>query len=253
MIPSPRITTPSNSVRFTPPTQDGLDDSGASGLVSLKRPALTPPDQDHSASRHHWLTVPRRHPTSRATAAADSPATTRATASRCTPRSNRASPRHKTLLQQVVHPPPEPAVRLVWRRLVSMRCVAGGCSPFRVLESVGAVVPVRRVVVPRAATSCLMSCGLWWRRCEGGVWGRSGPVWGRCCGRRSLFAWGRGRCCWLVLGLGFGCLVPLGRRPWWAVGRGSASRVMGPRVGLMVRGYGQYHGVVPARAPDVET
>ena len=91
------------------PTQDGLDDSGASGLVSLKRPALTPPDQDHSASRHHWLTVPRRHPTSRATAAADSPATTRATASRCTPRSNRASPRHKTLLQQVVHPPPEPA------------------------------------------------------------------------------------------------------------------------------------------------
>ena len=64
-----------------PPTQDGLDDSGASGPVSLKRPALTPPDQDHPASRHHWLTVPRRHPTSRATAAADSPATTRATAS----------------------------------------------------------------------------------------------------------------------------------------------------------------------------
>ena len=129
----------------------------------------------------------------------------------------------------------------------------GGCSPFRVLELVGAVVLVRRVVVPRTVTSCLMSCGLWWRRCEGGAWGRSGPVWRRCCGRRSLFAWGRGRCCWLVLGLGFGCLVPLGRRPWWAVGRGSASRVMGPRVGLMVRGYGQYHGVVPARAPDVET
>ena len=108
MIPSPRITTPSNSVRFTPPTQDGLDDSGASGLVSLKRPALTPPDQDRPR-----IPAPLAH---RSTPAPHIPSHRRSRLTSHHPRRRipmhtpiKPSPRHKTLLQQVVHPPPEPA------------------------------------------------------------------------------------------------------------------------------------------------